>query len=746
MLKKLVLVVLALVALTLPLALRWFYFYDGRYEPGEVARPDLESIQAPLPETASFVDRYTPPDPGAVLVDMAHGNRVTMTDLSALQARLTARGQWIEAVRAAEDLDGQLRYAKALIIISPHNDWTQDDIGKVQKFVDKGGRLLLVTDPTRYDVRFDEWDNPILDEDVSHINNLAAQFGLLFQTDYLYNTTDNAGNFRNIKLADFSEHALTQGLDQIVFYAARSIVSEEPALISTSGETHSSSSERLEDLTVAVLAADGAVLALGDLTFMTEPSNKAYDNERLVANIADFLSGAQRQYDLGDFPFFFGHQVDLVFAGDPLFDSDLLEGGSALQALFADAGKELTIRKTENKASDTLFFGRYDGANEVEPYLANAQVTLLITPTVSIEEKDVEAKATPEPALQVTAPATPEMNTQSQITITAEISPPVESRVQIEPVGDMVLTGTLLLFLQSDGERQVMVVLADTEEGLANAIERLTNGQLEGCLLHRTDTVAEASLALCPTGEMETGNGGGGWRPPPPAPAPVTPTVEPTDTESGAGSSILIISLDDGESQYEGRTSSKEYAAILEGQYDVTTWSKANDPPLDPQELQNYDLLIWTAGDYVDAFGIQESELLLVVMMEGIPVIMSGAYISDAETASVQRDILVTDATHPATQGFKPGEVINLLASPSGAGYEIGLLEDVQSEDGVVLFVRGPDSEDSGAPSAFVFEDQAMNVRVASIGLPLYLLPEEARTRLVLDTVAWMLGAGAVSP
>ncbi len=61
--------------------------------------------------------------------------------------------------------------------------------------------------------------------------------------------------------------------------------------ISAGGETRSSNSQRADDLPVAALAADGAVLAVGDLTFLVEPDNAAYDNDPFIANIADFLGG-----------------------------------------------------------------------------------------------------------------------------------------------------------------------------------------------------------------------------------------------------------------------------------------------------------------------------------------------------------------------------------------------------------------------------------------------------------------------
>ncbi len=328
MLKKALLVLVGLVLLVLPLALRWFYFHEGQYQPGPVPRPDLSQIKAATPDLVSFTDTQTESEPGAILVDLAHDNRVEMAELNVLQARLAARGQRLDSVMAYEDssdLVQKLRYAKALLVISPGRSWTPTEIRHVQDFVAKGGRLLLVADPTRFDVIIDEEGGLVgLDSDVIHINDLAARFGLVFQSDYLYNTVENEGNFRNIQLTEFKDHELTQGLEQVVFYAVHSIESEEPALITASGETRSSNTERTGELAVATLAAGERVLAVGDLTFMTEPNNDAYDNDQFIANVADFLSGAQRQYDLADFPFFFGDQVHLVFTGDPLLAASYL--------------------------------------------------------------------------------------------------------------------------------------------------------------------------------------------------------------------------------------------------------------------------------------------------------------------------------------------------------------------------------------------------------------------------------------
>jgi hypothetical protein len=765
-LKKALIAILALILLALPLVARWLYFYEGRYEPGEVPRPDLTQIEEPVAQTEPFVDSPSGLGPGTILVDLAHNNHVQMAELGVLQARLAARGQRLESVAAVGDLAGQLRYAKALIVISPADDWSPAEIQQVETFVAKGGRLLLVTDPTRFNVLVDEWgDFAGLDYDVAHVNDLTARFGLLFQSDYLYNTVENEGNYRNIRLTDFATDELTHGLDQVVFYAAHSIVSEEPALIAAGGQTRSSSSERAEELTVAVVTPDGAVLALGDLTFMTEPHNAVYDNDRFLANIADFLSGAQRQYELADFPFFFNEQVDLVYTGDPLLDSDLLVGGSALQTLFADKDKELTIREQEDGARDTLFFGLYDQAEGIEPYLATAQVTLWITPTQALEE---EATPTPTPFPDITSssafsePLTTTLTLTSEpaITVTTEISPLVKNRVEIESFGEMVLTGTSLLFLQTDGERHVLVVLADTETGLERAIERLTEPNLEGCLLRETAVPALTMLALCPTGEVAAGEGGGGWQEPqlepltPPATLPMTDTVEPltpsptvpvTDTVEPLEpigepeGSIIVIALDKGQGRYDSMTSADDCAAILEERYDVTVWSTARDGSPDLADLLEYDLVIWTAGDFEDAFGDQEGSTIFALMLEGTPLIVSGAYVTDADTESAQRDIQVDDASHPLAQGFGPGQVIDFVPAPSGGEYETDVMEDVEEADGLVIFVRGPASEAAGSPAVFVLKDDFTETRMVFIGFPLYLLPEEPKSQLVMNAVSWLL-------
>lgn len=752
-LKKLPIVILALILLAAPLIGRWLYFHEGRYQPGAVVRPDLSQIQPTLPEPQPYSDSTSAISPGTTLLDLAHANRVRISELNVLQARLASRGQLLEPIMEAGDLASKLRYARSLVIISPGEDWTSEEIDQVLQFVDKGGRLLLVTDPSRFAVLYDEWDQYIgLDHDAPHINDLATRFGLTFHTDYLYNTSENAGNFRNIRLTKFANGPLTQGLKQLVFYATHSIRSEEPALVAAGGQTRSSTSEVDQDLTVGLLAADGAVLALGDLTFLTEPHNAVYDNDRFVANIADFLSGAQRQYELTDFPFLFEEQVDLVYAGDPLLDGSLLELSSTLQNLFEQASKVLTVRATEDDMQDTLILGLYKQANEAKSLLSSAGVTLLITPThtTEIDEELLPSEAPSEAGEEISATlvpeptSTPSPESGGRVETEASLQRPAKNRIQVEPLGDMALTGTSVVMLQKEAERTVMVILSDTETDLESVLDKLAVGDLSTCLLHQREESPISQVALCPTSATGPEGQDGGWEEPEvngvsPAPEPTAPPdAVPPERPDEPPAGILIVALDEGKGRYDGMTSADDYAAILSDQFPVTIWSISQDGPLDEERLSGYDLIIWTAGDYEPGLSKENSDLLFSSLLDGIPAILSGAYSGDTETVAIQRDIELEDPGHPLALGFKPGEVIEFVSAPSGKEYEVDVLDDVQEEGNTTVFVRGPSSEERGIPSIIAAEDEFTDFRLVYIGFPFYLLPEEAKTQLARNAVSWL--------
>lgn len=255
------------------------------------------------------------------------------------------------------------------------------------------------------------------------------------------------------------------------------------------------------------------------------------------------------------------------------------------------------------------------------------------------------------------------------------------------------------------------------------------------------------SSALCSSGEVEAGEGEGGWQKSgakstatpvaiaTPSPATATETTEPQESERR----IIVVAFDEGEGRYDSMTSAEDYVEILGERFDVTLWSKARDGSPSTEDLLGYDLIIWTTGDFEEAFDEEESDTILTIMLEGKPFIVSGAYLDDTASEAIQRDIQVKDADHPLAQGFEPEEVISFVSPPSGHEYEIGVLETDLIEGSIIVFVRGPDSESAGSESILVAEDEFLRLHIALIGFPIYLLPPEAKTRLVLNTVEWML-------
>lgn len=145
----------------------------------------------------------------------------------------------------------------------------------MDEFVNNGGKLLLIADPTRH----------------GKMNSISLRFGLVFESDYLYNMKENDTNFRNIFVTEFKANEITKGLEKIVLYTAGSITSADGGIAFVDQNTFSSIIETRKRLSPIAQAKESKVLAIYDLTFMTEPYNGILDNNQIISNIADWLAG-----------------------------------------------------------------------------------------------------------------------------------------------------------------------------------------------------------------------------------------------------------------------------------------------------------------------------------------------------------------------------------------------------------------------------------------------------------------------
>ena len=403
----------------------FLYFYQGGYD--APATVDIPYHEIPSRSAASGKVADSPGGQerqGLLLVDAQHVNSFGETEIISLSSRVANRGYDVEFVgdfSAIEDpeqisprlqqLAAKLRRADSFAVILPQTPFSDAEARLVQRFVAKGGKLLLVSDPSR----------------PQQINTLAERFGLDFQPDYLYNTVENDLNFRHIVVSDFQPDRLTAGLDAVTLYMAGSIRSPGPGLAYIDANTKSSLLESAGDLSPIAWGDSRNVLAVADLSFMVPPQDSLLDNDRLVSNIADYLTESERQLDLADFPYFYqtgaDDSVDILI-GRP----SLLRAGLQVKNGLAAYRVTSQVSAVEDVSRDTVFLGLYEDAVQVAQYLQSAGVRVDDT---------------------LGTPFTPDL----------------------DPTG----AGTIVLDRGQDG-RHVLIVLADTEETLADTVASLING------------------------------------------------------------------------------------------------------------------------------------------------------------------------------------------------------------------------------------------------------------------------------
>ncbi|MEE9399551.1 MAG: hypothetical protein V3V23_04715 [Dehalococcoidales bacterium] len=349
MVKRIIIVIVAIIIVGLG---RGFFYYSGSYTPPPTEMPGYEDIvvpPAPLNNFSDDVSDNVSEEERSVLIDLAHENNFDKEELNVLILRLISRDLGIKFLEVDDDLETELLGKEpeepvdqeeppteeeppveeppseeetpseeeppsddqlpleepvsegeplieeappteepsleeeeeeeelpphAFIIVAPQIEFTKEEKETIDEFMDNGGKILLIADPSR--------DN--------NINDISLEFGLIFESDYLYNIKENELNYRNIFISDFEESEITEDLEKIVLYLAGSISSNDGGIVFVDQNTLSSLIESRKKLSPIALAEEEKVLAVHDLTFMTEPYNGSLNNNQLIANIADWLA------------------------------------------------------------------------------------------------------------------------------------------------------------------------------------------------------------------------------------------------------------------------------------------------------------------------------------------------------------------------------------------------------------------------------------------------------------------------
>lgn len=523
---------IAVLLFILPIVVRYSAYYQGSYQPAKsIATPDYAGLTLPEPplSTPMPVAVSTQSDKTIVL-DQYHGNLFSIDELALLLQPLEERGVTIERydMYTMTSLEEKLKYADAYVVIAPTTDFSVYEIQAVKDFVDRGGRLLVLTDPTRsYSYNYyDPYSSSMPYAGLASANTLLEPFKMAFNNDYLYNVKTNEGNFRNIIFTQFGESPVTKGLSKVVLYSANSLRRVETPLIKGDGNTLSSMTDAGGDLAAAGVSPNGSVVAIGDMTFLSMPYITVADNQVLVTNLVDFLLGGERVPGLADFPYIFTQPVDVVTTTVEIkINSEMLGTFASLQSSLEGRGLSMAYATESVKGHDLIVLGTYSATDTIQTYLDAFGITIptsTATEDGSFDFNDpFSAIPTPEPELTPTPTPLPAGDTGADIfpTPTPYVDWGYDSSsnsgydtwgydygyssdygdtgakvitLTIAGFGDVEAPGVGLLLLEITPERTTLVLLAEDAASLTSLLSRLQSGDLSGCM--RLEKMAICSL------------------------------------------------------------------------------------------------------------------------------------------------------------------------------------------------------------------------------------------------------------
>jgi hypothetical protein len=440
--KIVLLVVIACTVLLIgPLLVRIFVFnYTSRsYAPQVLDSPSIAATPEPTvtPFAVDWSSGAETADlpPGPVLIDYAHFNQIVPSNLQTLASQLARRGiasqAWISEVDPfmlesfgdfpdqSQKLADLLSGASGLIVISPFFLWTPQEIAVVERFVDDGGRLLLISDPD------------VFGDSAAVMNLLAEPFGVVINEDYLYDTIDNDQNYTHFFQGEFLDQAASLSGARVAFYGGRSIAGNVDVQVRSANSTLSSMGTGVTGFTTAAIGAAGRVLALSDFDVFAEPNAVRHDNHRIVEFTADFLAGGKRINTVADFPAYLDKQVTLTYGMGDALDADLLLLGARLQRKLEENGRVLRLNSGVTLTSTAKVTGVVTGV-----------ITGVLTDTATISPVVTDSASLAMIAISEATPITDSNVLTDQLAISTAATGTLTVTTVTEVTGTVGLTNT----------------------------------------------------------------------------------------------------------------------------------------------------------------------------------------------------------------------------------------------------------------------------------------------------------------
>lgn len=677
--------VLIIIVFVVPILYRWYSFapalsYQGYTPPEPLAKDEVHSLAQPVAQPMTSIED----GPGMVLFDAEHADLFMVQEkMIDLVAELNDRGHRVEYFTGTGgvSLEEHLRAADAFVLIAPHRTFNAASVRALQKFVERGGRLLLVADPTQ-------------NADVQPMNSLAGAFGIIYQNDYIYNVVDNAGSFRDVIFRDFADSALVDGVEQVAFFTAHPIRAPAGAFIFGDEQTYAAKHELPGGVTAAVQRGD--VVALPDKDFLTAPYNRFADNARFIDNLCDWLVGGKRSYILTDFPYFLAPQAQIVFT-PPVLLNDLTESALQVRDALTDFGVDAHIYDIPQPGLPTIKLGLY------------SHIDSRLMQTLHAEGIAITSASVPIP------PGTDPVDASAANETSPEEAGCFEGgQVYLEETGTFDRRTTSIVHLIRDGDRYELIVLAPDETTLVSDLNTLLSGDIGRCAL--TDRTA-----FCRAADRA---------------APVAEAAGPVEVESGVPSVLVVSEADSSDEE------ATKIAEALSLHFEVTVWSVSEDGVPSIEDLSARDAVIWAASGGAEALLLMQryvgegGRLFLTGAHIGKTCQHSDLYMwlveYKGEGTLAAMEVMQGMEEHPLAEGFSGETTIIELAHDSVTDV-IEPIEPMQA-----VFSRALESYDAGR-AAVIAGVLKRGARVVYATLPMTALPDWARERFVLNVANWLI-------
>lgn len=237
---------------------------------------------------------------GTIVIDAGHANRFDQDEIQPLVEAITSAGYSVEFTQSAGSVTTAIKGAEGLVVIDPAIEYSSSEVDAVQRFVDNGGRLVLIGEPPRSQITGGLFSISIRTVR-SQLDTLSSAFGIEYGENYLFDTGDNDGNFRNIFARARGRSPLVDGVERTAFYTATPVTARDgQILLRTAEQTRLIRGDTPARHPVAVRS--GNVVAVGDKTFLQDNNFNVVDNERFIENLGTFLISGDRRQTLLDYP------------------------------------------------------------------------------------------------------------------------------------------------------------------------------------------------------------------------------------------------------------------------------------------------------------------------------------------------------------------------------------------------------------------------------------------------------------